>query len=279
MPAFLVSIPGPHLSISGAILLNGVVSERLTETISLVPVSQFNEDGQSHSSVWHVGACRIAHILRCLQCSIDELEKYYREISPTESKFCPSPHFSAFTTEAGQTFSLKYLSSLHPSMSSRSVFHAEACSKDGSCVKECVVKFTARYCKEAHLLVGDIAPELMYCKWEPSVGQFCIITAFIDESQCRSPSVEGLLKLENAVTKLHAASYVHGDLRGDNILIDSTGQPRIIDFDWSGKEGKVVYPADINSELEWAEGVSGATLIKAEHDREMLSKYKKSFTS
>jgi hypothetical protein len=41
---------------------------------------------------------------------------------------------------------------------------------------------------------------------------------------------------------------------------------KLVDFDWSGKEGTVHYPAGISEAIEWPEGARGGTEIKTEHD-------------
>ena len=75
---------------------------------------------------------------------------------------------------------------------------------------------------------------------------------------------------------LHEASFVFGDLRSANILIDADGLPYLIDFDWCGKAGEVFYPPNITQGLiSWAEGVKGEEAIEAKHDDEMLEKYLK----
>ena len=40
---------------------------------------------------------------------------------------------------------------------------------------------------------------------------------------------------------LHGNGFVHRDLRWNNVIIDSTGCVRIIDFEHSGKEGQWIF--------------------------------------
>jgi len=58
----------------------------------------------------------------------------------------------------------------------------------------------------------------------------------------------------------------------DNVLIDSTGQLRMIDFDWSGPDGVMRYPHDLNTDIAWPEGVRPWGLSTKEHDVVMLQK-------
>ena len=59
-------------------------------------------------------------------------------------------------------------------------------------------------------------------------------------------------QLRKTLTALHRMNHFYGDLRGPNVvvLIDENGSEfvKLLDFDWGGKEGAVLYPADINME-------------------------------
>ena len=63
---------------------------------------------------------------------------------------------------------------------------------------------------------------------------------------------------------------VHGDFRSPNVLVSMQEgsddvQVRIIDFDWSGEEGRAFYP-NVNVTLNWPEGVECGSPLKVEHD-------------
>lgn len=45
---------------------------------------------------------------------------------------------------------------------------------------------------------------------------------------------------------------------------------KVIDFDWSGKEGEVTYPCILNDAVGWHEGAKLGDLIKKEHDIFMI---------
>ena len=62
----------------------------------------------------------------------------------------------------------------------------------------------------------------------------------------------------------------HGDFRSANVLVSMQEgsddvQVRIIDFDWSGEEGRAFYP-NVNVTLNWPEGVECGSPLKVEHD-------------
>ena len=76
--------------------------------------------------------------------------------------------------------------------------------------------------------------------------------------------------------ELHRAHFVHGDLRGVNILVrQGCGKPGVIlvDFDWAEVIGKVRYPANVNKVDFWRpDGASDGMLIQPEHDIAMLER-------
>jgi hypothetical protein len=57
------------------------------------------------------------------------------------------------------------------------------------------------------------------------------------------------------VSLLHQGNFVYGDIRGVNIMVkrewnegDVTGNVKLIDFDWAGREGSARYPPNVNYE-------------------------------
>ena len=46
---------------------------------------------------------------------------------------------------------------------------------------------------------------------------------------------------------------------------------KIIDFDWAGRAGEVVYPPFMNKEIDWQPGVKVGEKILPEHDPGMLN--------
>ena len=79
-------------------------------------------------------------------------------------------------------------------------------------------------------------------------------------------------QLRMAMDGLHEAGYVHGDLRGPNLLIAKDGL-KLVDLDWCGKAGEARYPASINvgSDIEWHKGVLRDGFIEKAHDEHMFN--------
>ncbi|RPD55559.1 hypothetical protein L226DRAFT_614727 [Lentinus tigrinus ALCF2SS1-7] len=94
------------------------------------------------------------------------------------------------------------------------------------------------------------------------------------------PAVSMEAALEQVRTKLgvlHDGGFVHGDLRDVNVLLRNDDAPAdcpdilLIDWDWAGVAGKVVYPRGINTQLRRPDGALAAEEIKAEHDVWMVN--------
>ncbi|KAH9922428.1 uncharacterized protein B0H18DRAFT_1212655 [Fomitopsis serialis] len=290
MPAFILAIAGPHVSVSGAIFVNGVaISQRITPFTSLVPPLaslsttpgfEANEMGFVTAGTQHVA--EIALLLKSLRECLDGLGTYYRDMRrPTRpDELSPAPCFPSYEANDGvtlhrdgqagppassrplpdarakneRTVKLRYLSRIPER---RMSFVAEA-NGGGETGTRCVVKFVHRSGKEAHEFMYErgVAARLMHCQREASVGDlFVVITEYIDETKDAKASQDGITKLRDALEGLHEAQFVFGDLRRVNMLVDSTGQPRLIDFDWSGPDGQMRYPHDLNTtDVAWPEG-------------------------
>ena len=76
------------------------------------------------------------------------------------------------------------------------------------------------------------------------------------------------------VENLGGERMVHGDIRERNIMVNDTAGFKLIDFDWAGMEGEVLYPSDINLDpvLGRPLGVGPCEKILHEHDQYMVGK-------
>jgi len=284
MPMFLLGIAGPHIRISGAIYLDCVISTTLIGYNDLVPPLPFTQLDERYASDYDRSVLHTAHTLRALRKCLDELEREYSSMKEgdlhvfkTPTGTLPAPHFRSFTSLRGMKYRLKYHSHLlNRPRDLRTLFLAEATSDCMDSIM-CVVKFTERYGKVGHETMEkiDMAAELLYCSWEDSVGLFVVITKYYKCDMKAPLSDKALQQLETGLKTLHGQNLVHGDLRRPNILTDEEGWVRLIDFEWSGQAGVVRYPALLNPEIKWPEGVKGGGLIQPEHDRLSLALYRK----
>ena len=82
--------------------------------------------------------------------------------------------------------------------------------------------------------------------------------------------------VDSIIEKLESKNYVHGDLRSNNIMIQSdmiekSVDLRVIDFDWAGEAGQVRYPAERNRDFWWPGEAGGP--IEQDHDSKMADSW------
>ena len=81
--------------------------------------------------------------------------------------------------------------------------------------------------------------------------------------------------MKAAISILHDANLVFGDMRRSNILIKRENdrlRALLIDFEWVGEAGQARYPPILNDsgEIAWAEGVRPHGLMRKQHDLDMI---------
>ncbi|KIO25688.1 hypothetical protein M407DRAFT_75345 [Tulasnella calospora MUT 4182] len=165
------------------------------------------------------------------------------------------------------------------------MFFADAkqpCDEEGACV---LVRFTARYGREAHALLAanDLAPQLLHYE-ELEKGWAVVVMNFVEglnldkAKQWVVPS-QTLKDVEEALRVLHETKLVFGDLRRPNIVLCKRDAPgggteqggKLVDFDWAGKHDEQRYPLSLSPDNEWAEGMKGGGIMKKEHDIAMFN--------
>lgn len=138
-----------------------------------------------------------------------------------------------------------------------------------------MVKFTDRYCEQAHRLLAEhgLAPELYYCKQVSSVAELWVVVMGYVDTVPGGDKEQFIENTERAIDVLHDSGFVFGDLRHSNIL-HVKGGAMLIDFDRAGMAGQAKYPMEANSKSAWAEGTDPNELIDMAHDRFMLDQWK-----
>ncbi|KAG2422317.1 hypothetical protein HXX76_016118 [Chlamydomonas incerta] len=88
----------------------------------------------------------------------------------------------------------------------------------------------------------------------------------LDEAQCA---------VQQALERAHTATgMVHGDVRPPNCLMrrdEASWEVRFVDFEWAGPEGEATYPACLNPDIPWPEGVGYRKQLQREHDIKLLA--------
>jgi serine/threonine protein kinase len=206
---------------------------------------------------------------------ISSLQQYYDALDkshPSDTAFhfpYPCEYTPLESKKGSERRPFRYLRKLQPN---KLVFLAKQ-EDDIICVK-----FVRRYSKEAHLHCAslDAAPALKGFESLPG-GWSMVVMEYLDEKSYKPMSISyrtHIPALHAVIVQFHQAGFVHGDLRSSNILIrhkDGRNPIAILDFDWSGKDGKSRYPLGINvTTIRRPNGVRGGGLISADHDLEMV---------
>lgn len=84
--------------------------------------------------------------------------------------------------------------------------------------------------------------------------------------------------VRQSIDQFHNLGFVHGDLRDTNVFVryyQDRWECQLIDFDWAGREGEVVYPVGVyNTNLVWRpERYMDGHLIIAEHDQRTMEEF------
>ncbi|KAK7689255.1 hypothetical protein QCA50_007946 [Cerrena zonata] len=302
-PVILIGLSGAHMVVAGAVFTEYIVCQRLTDYIFLGPKAEVTDEGVARTDDY---IYRVALLFRALSEAHKILEDFYSHLEVPSPK--PSltrhkkaskpvlpgeitifPHFQSFVDEStGKRYTIQYLQRLTgPSL--RAVFRATLRSEDNTLI-DVVVKFTSRYGLAAHKVLAEnqppLAPKLYFAKVVPLTASFVVVMDHVGEMDLhrrRNRLTWGQTKkLKDAVSLLHLEDYVLGDLRACNVRVGpGLDDLYLIDFDWSGKEGDVQYPANINldQDIGWAVGVQRGAGIEKKHDTEMLEKLLRTHSS
>ena len=142
------------------------------------------------------------------------------------------------------------------------------------------IKFVQKYGVDVHRWCADngFAPQLIAYQDLPG-GWSMVIMEFLDQSwmpimKMKTRPDRLADEIFSTVIKLHENGMVHGDLRDTNLLVKQHGVPEfmLIDFDWAGYSGKVMYPRHVNISptLGRPDGVEDGKPISVDHNIAML---------
>ncbi|KAG8756164.1 hypothetical protein FRC11_005495 [Ceratobasidium sp. 423] len=276
-PSLIISIAGPWMCVSGAVYLDHVVVQPLTDYLWLGNHPQQDQRLTYMTRVFHA-----------IKATVSYLQEYYTpylrsttSLSEDHNRFFP--HTQCLQTPR-EPLKFSYKKRLGNPNVLRPVFEGNV--EDGTPI---VIKFAQFYNFEAHQLLADqlLAPKLLSCSAEPVGGGLLMIVMELSgtslDNYLRShpkpePSKLAQVRgdIERALHILHAKNLVFGDLRPPNVLIkqndSGTLGGQLVDFDWCGVEGEEQYPVGMNQTIAWAPGVQKGMLLFKQHDTQMLEK-------
>ena len=225
----------------------------------------------------------VARTLGALRNAICSLQHYYEHDFPMINTLAPVsrldpcfPHPSSYVSLSDSTTRrFKYVKHVPRKL----VFFGQTDDSEHICIK-----FVRFYSKEAHMICHSMgcAPALRGFQRIPG-GWDMVVMDIISLDYCyadTSTPYPCQQEIEGKLVALHQAGYVHGDIRGANLMVRKDGFLgfMLIDFDWAGEIGKAQYPINMNVNLKEdgsvkrPVGAYDGELIKAEHDIEMLHK-------
>ncbi|ETW76280.1 hypothetical protein HETIRDRAFT_389252 [Heterobasidion irregulare TC 32-1] len=249
-PTILVGLAGPHMCITGAVLLDKAVVQHFTGWMFIgedrtTGLDQVNDLGSP-------GVDRLAQI-----------DSY------------PSN---------GQVIKFDYIKGLQQHESCTTFLARKVVN--GEKEELVVVKFVDTYGKKVHEFMAEqgLAPRLIYFadladrfSEQNYQGLSMVVMEHLEGDTLEAKYWDRALpsdvrgSIAQAIETLAKAGFVHGDLRRPNVMIDSEGKVKIIDFDWAGREMEVQYPLRISSFLfPENQGIEGRGEIRNAHDKFML---------
>ncbi|CAB5382413.1 unnamed protein product [Rhizophagus irregularis] len=276
VPSLIITVAGPWFCVLGAVFLNRVVVQPLTDTIPFT-VNLRND----------VQVMRIARLFQALDIAFEHLTSFYQKVElsslPSDRRFFPYIQQAGFGNNA---FSFTYICEILDDHS-RPIW--KAMRDDNN--KMIVVKFALKYNAKAHIICAEknYAPELLYYSDEEEAkrlgGYKMIIMEYIDGISLARKFNRGEIKTKNniyadvkeSMKLLHDKNLVFADLRIPNILVDEIDgcqRAKLIDFDWCGVHNQDRYPLSMNPKISWPYGVKPYALLQKDHDITWLNELK-----
>jgi hypothetical protein len=138
--------------------------------------------------------------------------------------------------------------------------------------KEIVIKFTSQYGVDVHQELANhgMAPDIY---GHMTVGGMSMVAMEYSEGDWwpDCPTAQQKENLQAIAAKMKSDGFVHGDLRAPNILVRGD-RVVLINFDWAGREGIVIYPIHLSQEETWHPNACVGCLIDHSHDSFMIER-------
>ena len=268
---------GAHIGFAGALFTHRPHLEVLSPVIPLF----------YHSSNINMRALT-ARSLGATKKAIRALREYYEHDiydldnqTPTPTPTCPYPRTYNSLTDPTITHSFEYVdcnSKAEPVLLGNKLIFRGKCGDQDICIK-----FVRRYSQDAHKACAELgfAPTLRAFS-DIAGGWHMVVMDYVGDAYEElddvwpnlTPEVKEKYTAEvlEKVKSMHAAGYVHGDIRRTNVMVKKNGGEGmlLIDFDWAGIIDATKYPMNVNRRdiSRHAQAVDGA-VIKVEHDTYM----------
>ncbi|CAG8606076.1 6988_t:CDS:2, partial [Paraglomus occultum] len=246
---------GPHLRIAGATYIDKIVCDLLTPILPLYLYFLPHEWKKMEA---------VACAVHALKNGITELKFYYSDYQYQElDNHNTNRHHQlqflyidfVFVTINDEDIPVTYMKQFN----SKLLFVASL--DNNSTNKEVLLKFVQTYSEDTHKICSDmdIAPKLLAVNVITGSWKIIVMSLLGQDFQ-----------------PLSEAGYVHGDLRGPNIMVSfgqesNKVQVKLVNFDWAGQHGDMHYSLFMNMDLKWHPNVKVGVHIEREHDLFMVN--------
>ena len=247
-PTLLIEVAGPNMSLSGAVFSNVMVCDQLTPMVSLL--------WQPHSPLM----LQAARCFAALRMALPRLFAYYDSVqSLVLRQQLDFPYPKSFPASDGSgRMNFRYVQRLS-CLCFKGILQPHG--------QSVFIKFCRSYGTAAHqtMAAAGHAPALLGYE-QLAQGWWLIAQQFVDAIPWDEVVDKPVEPLKAAVRDLHNAGFVHGDLRGCNILV-AASVVYLIDFEWAGPVGTATYPYFMNhGEIRWPDGAGDGKLVTGSHD-------------
>ena len=204
--------------VGGAVYADHLLAQSLTDYIYVGSRCTLGDQSEFEDTIG-----RVARLFRALKVTIAELDEYYVSLShrlqspPASTRTQTSkpahsyigPHLLELCPKTGEQIVLEYTSRLMADDPRKAVFTARARRGDEGDSSDVVVKFTHRYCEQAHCLLAKqeepLAPRLWFCAKVESVGMYVVVMDYIknEDEDRETLTAEERDQVSKAVKLLH----------------------------------------------------------------------------
>jgi hypothetical protein len=248
-PCFLLELCGTAFSVSGILNTNHhIVCDPLSPTYQLLCYQEFN---------MFLAITKLFASLRKALINLGPIE-FNKGFLPISS----FPYPSSFSDRrSGSQFQIQYLKKMKKLLFSAKILNSDM---------RVIVKFCSRYNQDVHLFCHScgFAPALISCT---AVGNYIVVVMEklvlrdLRNDELKNPEIQQQIRY--MASRLKEKSFVHGDMRLSNILFDTCSKRVVlVDYDWSGIDGKDTYPPLMNPSIRWPKGASTGQPLRHEHD-------------
>ncbi|PNW71056.1 hypothetical protein CHLRE_17g744697v5 [Chlamydomonas reinhardtii] len=308
-PAFLLEVVGPHVRLSAVAWLNRVTIFPLTPLLNLLPAHPVTDCllmpvarmlaalraglrklAQDHATAAEHEVAQAGSA----KAEDAKAEAVDAETEDAETEDAEAAEELAGLQEAVALFEKKLpwpiaMDARYQAATARSLaapnhtYRVGLAGDDRGHESVVAVKLCRRYSLATHQQWADLglAPKILRSMPLPG-GWLLVEMEWLSAPQWRPLSQlpeeeldEAHCAVQQALERAHAATgMVHGDARPPNCLMrrdKASWEVRFVDFEWAGPEGKATYPACLNPDIPWPEGVGYRKQLQREHDIKLLA--------